>query len=113
MPPVTGRRFSCTAQSMNWDGTSAAAFASELKSITAPAIDLHINSPGGMVFEATAIYTALKRHPSTVDVHIDGLAASAASFVAMAGDSVSIEKPAKMMIHDARGVVIGERQRHA
>lgn len=91
----------------DWDGTSAMAFTKELKAITASAIDLRINSPGGLVFEATAIYSALKRHPATVDVHIDGLAASAASFVAMSGDSIDIEKPAKMMIHDARGVVIG------
>jgi ATP-dependent protease ClpP protease subunit len=91
----------------DWEGVSAANFVRELKAVTASAIDLHINSPGGLVFDAVAIYTALKRHPAEVDVHIDGLAASAASFVAMAGDSVEIEKPAKMMIHDARGVVIG------
>lgn len=94
----------------DWDGVSASAFTRELKGITASAIDLRINSPGGLVFEAVAIYTALKRHPATVDVHVDGLAASAASFVAMAGDSVEIEKPAKMMIHDARGIVIGNAE---
>lgn len=91
----------------DWEGVSAASFVKELKAVTAPAIDLHINSPGGLVFAAIAIYTALKRHPARVDVRIDGLAASAASFIAMAGDSIEIEKPAKMMIHDARGVVIG------
>lgn len=94
----------------DWDGVSAASFTQELKGITASAIDLRINSPGGLVFEATAIYAALKRHPARIDVHIDGLAASAASFVAMAGDSIEIEKPAKMMIHDARGVVIGNAE---
>lgn len=94
----------------DWDGTSASAFAKELKAITAKSIDLHINSPGGLVFEAVAIYTALQRHPAKVDVHIDGLAASAASFVAMAGDSIEIEKPAKMMIHDARGIVLGNAE---
>ena len=94
----------------DWDGISAAGFTQELRNVTASAIDLRINSPGGLVFEAVAIYTALKRHPATIDVHVDGLAASAASFVAMAGDSVSIEKPAKMMIHDARGIVIGNAE---
>ncbi|MFW5899545.1 MAG: phage major capsid protein, partial [Jiangellaceae bacterium] len=69
--------------------------------------DLHVNSPGGLVFDGVAIYSALRNHPATVDVSIDGLAASAASFVAMAGDSIAIEKPAKMMIHDAAGLVIG------
>lgn len=94
----------------DWDGNTAAAFTSELKGITASAIDLRINSPGGLIFEAVAIFTALKRHPATVDVHIDGLAASAASFVAMAGDSIEIEKPAKMMIHDAQGLTIGNAE---
>lgn len=91
----------------DWDGISAAAFTKELKAVTASAIDLRINSPGGLVFDAIAIYAALKRHPAAVDVHVDALAASAASFIAMAGDSVEIEKPAKMMIHDAMGIVIG------
>lgn len=94
----------------DWDGTSAASFTKELKAVTAPSIDLRINSPGGLVFEAVAIYSAIKRHPATVDVHVDGLAASAASFVAMAGDSIEIEKPAKMMIHDAQGLTIGNAE---
>lgn len=91
----------------DWDGITANDFVRELRGITAKAIDLHINSPGGLVFDAVAIYSALRNHPATVDVSIDGLAASAASFIAMAGDTVAIEKPAKMMIHDAAGLVIG------
>lgn len=94
----------------DWDGISASSFTQELAGITASAIDLRINSPGGLVFDSVAIFSALKRHPATVDVHIDGLAASAASFIAMAGDSIEIEKPAKMMIHDAMGIVIGNSQ---
>jgi ATP-dependent protease ClpP protease subunit len=91
----------------DWDGVSAAAFVRDLKAITAKSIDLHINSPGGLVFDAIAIHAALKNHPATIDVTVDGIAASAASFVAMAGDTVTIEKPAKMMIHDASGLVWG------
>ena len=90
----------------DWDLT-AEAFARELDAVTAPAIDLHINSPGGLVFDAVAIYSALQDHPATVDVSIDGLAASAASFVAMAGDTIAIQKPAKMFIHDALGLCWG------
>ena len=86
---------------------SANDFVQQLHSITAKSIDLHINSPGGLVFDGVAIYSALKNHPATVDVTVDGIAASAASFVAMAGDSIAIEKPAKMMIHDAGGIVLG------
>lgn len=89
------------------DDVTAAAFARALRGITAPALDLHINSPGGLVFDGVAIYSALLNHPATVDVYVDGIAASAASFIAMAGDTVTIEKPAKMMIHDAGGIVIG------
>lgn len=91
----------------DWDGVSASQFVKDLKGITAKAIDLHINSPGGLVFDAVAIYSALRNHPATVDVTVDGIAASAASFVAQAGDTIAIEKPAKMMIHDAAGLVIG------
>lgn len=92
----------------DWDGgVTAAGFVDELRAITAPAIDLHINSPGGLVFDGIAIHSALLNHAARVDVSIDGVAASAASFVAMAGDQVVIEKPAKMMIHDASGLVMG------
>jgi ATP-dependent protease ClpP protease subunit len=91
----------------DWDGVSASAFVRDLRGITAKGIDLHINSPGGLVFDAIAIHAALKNHAATVDVYVDGLAASAASFVAMAGDTITVEKPAKMMIHDANGLVLG------
>lgn len=93
----------------DWDegDVTAARFVDQLKQITAPVIDLHINSPGGLVFDGIAIYSALLNHPARVEVHVDGIAASAASFVAMAGDRVEMEKPAKLMIHDAGGLVIG------
>ena len=88
-------------------GVNANDFVRDLRAITAKAIDLHINSGGGFVFDAIAIYSALKNHGATVNVSVDGIAASAASFIAQAGDTVTIEKPAKMMIHDAAGLVIG------
>lgn len=90
------------------DDVTAGGFTRALRNITAPAIDLHINSPGGLVFDGVAIYSALLNHPATVDVHVDGVAASSASFIAMAGDTIAIEKPAKMFIHDASGLVIGD-----
>lgn len=89
------------------DGVTAAGFVKDLRAITASSIDLHINSPGGLVFDGVAIHAALVNHDATVDVHVDGVAASAASFVAMAGDTVAIEKPAKMFIHDAQGIAWG------
>lgn len=90
-----------------FDDVTAGSFTRELRSITAPVIDLHINSPGGLIFDGVAIHSALKDHPAAVNVIVDGVAASAASFVAMAGDTITVQKPAKMMIHDASGLAIG------
>lgn len=64
-------------------------------------LDVYINSPGGDVFAGITIYNILKRHNATVNVHVDGLAASAASIVAMAGDKIIMPKAATMMIHNA------------
>ena len=70
------------------EGTTAAEFHDKLAAIKAPRINLRINSPGGDVFDGLAIYNQLKRHNAEVVVDVDGYAASAASLVAMAGDSV-------------------------
>ena len=64
-------------------------------------LDVYVNSPGGDVFAGITIYNILKRHPAAVNVHVDGLAASAASIVAMAGDKIIMPKAATMMIHNA------------
>ena len=66
-----------------------------------------LNSPGGSVFDAVAIYNALKRHAGTVTVWIDGIAASAASYIAMAGDEIVMPENAFLMIHDPAGLVMG------
>lgn len=70
-------------------------------------IDIRLNSPGGSVFDGVAIHNAIARHPARTTIHIDGLAGSAASFIAMAGDEIVINRYAKMMIHDASGISIG------
>jgi ATP-dependent protease ClpP protease subunit len=85
----------------------ASDFVRELHALDVTSIDLHVNSPGGFVYDSVAMYEALKAHPATVNVHIDGLAASAASFLAQAGDSVEIGKAGRMMIHDAQGIGVG------
>lgn len=92
-----------------WGGVSAKAFAADLSAITAPIIHLRINSPGGDVFDARAMVTALRQHPAHVIAHIDGLAASAASYIAMACDEVEMAEGAFLMVHNAWGVVIGNR----
>lgn len=63
-------------------------------------VDLRINSPGGDVFEAIALYNALLRHPAQVITHVDALCASAATVVAVAGDEVRMADNAMWMIHD-------------
>lgn len=87
-------------------GVTASDFVVALAQISGD-FDLHINSPGGDVFDGVAIYNALLNHDGQVAVHIDGLAASAASFIAMAGDTIEIAKTAQMMIHDASGLAWG------
>lgn len=64
-------------------------------------IKIYINSYGGSVFEGTAIYNQLRRHPAQKTVYIDGFACSVASVIAMAGDKVIMPKNAMMMIHNA------------
>ena len=92
----------------SWRGVTAAAFVRDLAAIGAPQIDVHINSEGGLVFDGVTIYSALRRHKATINVSVDGLAASAASFVAQAGDRVTIARPGRMMIHDAQGIAMGD-----
>ena len=88
-------------------GVSASEFANELRGIKANKITLHINSPGGNVFDGITIYNTIVNHKATVAVIIDGVAASAASFVAMAGDEVVMAPHSQMMIHEAQGIELG------
>ncbi|WP_209426718.1 head maturation protease, ClpP-related [Pararhodobacter sp. SW119] len=89
-------------------GVSAKGFLAELGALPdAAPIDLRLNSPGGSVFDAVAIHNALKRHEGPVTVWIDGIAASAASYVAMAGDEIIMPENAFLMIHDPAGLVMG------
>ncbi|HBZ42502.1 MAG TPA: peptidase, partial [Maritimibacter sp.] len=89
-------------------GVSAKGFLAELGALPeGTPVDLRLNSPGGSVFDAVAIYNALKRHEGTVTVWIDGIAASAASYIAMAGDEIVMPENAFLMIHDPSGLAIG------
>lgn len=90
-----------------WGGTSAADFIKMIGTIDTPKIELHLNSPGGDIFDGVAIYNALSAHPAEVNVIVDALAASAASFIAQAGDTVTMTKGSMMMIHDGSGIVFG------
>lgn len=88
-------------------GVSAKDFIAALNGITAPVIHLSINSPGGAVFDALAMYNALRQHPAEILVDVMGVAASAASLVAMAGDKIMMPENAFMMIHNPWSVATG------
>lgn len=88
-------------------GTTARGFIDELNTVSAPKIRVEINSPGGDVFDGIAIHTALAQHSAHVTTFVTGLAASAASYIAMAGDLIKMARNATMMIHDASGLVWG------
>ncbi len=85
-----------------WDGdVSANSLKREIdKYPNAKKISVRINSPGGDVFEAQAIYNILKNHPAEVEVHIDALAASAATLIASAGNKIIMYNNALFMIHN-------------
>lgn len=91
-------------------GIEAEQFIRDLNGITAEIINLRINSPGGDVFDGAAIFNALERHSAKVITHIDGLAASMASIVALAGDEVRMAENAFFMIHHPWCLCIGNAE---
>lgn len=93
-----------------WWGVNASEFVRDLNQLDAKTINVHINSPGGDVFEAWAIYQSIRAHKAKVVVHIDGLAASAASVIALAGDEIRMARGAFFMIHRAWVVAIGDAE---
>lgn len=88
-------------------GVSSKEFHEALDAVQTDNIRLHINSPGGEVFEAVAILNALRRHPARVTAVVDSLAASAASFLAVGADETIMAPNSQLMIHDAWGISIG------
>ena len=94
-----------------WDGggVTAKRIASALRAIGDRDVVVNVNSPGGSFFEGVAIYNLLRKHPSKITVNVIGLAASAASVIAMAGDEIRIAKSAFMMLHNAWGVCVGNK----
>lgn len=91
-----------------WEDTvSAAQFVKDIEALNVQDITVRINSYGGSVTDGIAIHNAIKRHPATVAVEIDGIAASIASLIAMAGDTVRIAENAQMMIHAPWGGIYG------
>ena len=88
-------------------GTSAKDFAQQLAELDVDRIQLRINSPGGNAWDGVAIMNTLRRHRARVEVTVDGIAASAASLIAMAGDHIVMNRSSQMMIHDTSGMAWG------
>lgn len=91
------------------DDISPQVFQDELNESQGP-IDLWLNSPGGDCIAASRIYTMLMNYPNDVNVKIDGIAASAASVIAMAGTNVSMAPAAMLMIHNPLTIVGGQKK---
>lgn len=91
-------------------GISAQGMATELAALDVDDLHVYINSPGGAAWDGIAIMNAIRRHKAHVTVHVDGLAASAASVIAMAGDRVVMNRGSQLMIHDASGGAYGNAE---
>jgi ATP-dependent Clp protease protease subunit len=95
----------------SWDGSgvTASRIGAILRNIGARDVTVNVNSPGGDFFEGVAIYNLLRQHKAKVTVQVMGLAASAASVIAMAGDEILMGDGSFLMVHNAWTVAIGNR----
>lgn len=101
--------FGVIGQDFFGDGVTAQSVARQLRAIGGREVEVQINSPGGDVFEGFAIYNLLREHPYNVTVKVLGMAASAASVVAMAGNTVQIGTASFIMIHNCWVMAIGNK----
>lgn len=96
-------------------GVTAKQFAADLTALDlreGDTLTLRVNSPGGSVFDAWAIYNLLAQHPATKVARVDGLAASAASYIIQAADSVEVAEASMVMIHNAWDMTVGNADDH-
>jgi ATP-dependent Clp protease protease subunit len=93
-------------------GITAREFNADLKKITAKNIDVTINSPGGSLFDALAMYNGLRNHGATITTKVMGVAASAASVVFMAGDKRVMPENTFLMVHNCIGPLKGNADEH-
>lgn len=92
------------------EGVTAKQFKKDLDSLgNVKTLNVEVNSPGGSFFEGLAIYNMLKNHTATKKMTVLGLAASAASTIIMAGDTISMSEDAYIMIHNARMMAMGDK----
>lgn len=93
-----------------WFGIDPKTWVPEFSAIKAKTIHLRVNSPGGSVFDAEAMRTAVSQHPAKVVAHVDGYAASAAATLVTAANEVEISSGGYIMIHDAWACGMGRAQ---
>lgn len=93
-------------------GIRAEEIGKALRAVSPAPVTLRVHSEGGSAFEAVAIHSLLRNYPGVVDVQIDGLAASAGSIVAAAGDYVGISPGGQVFIHDAQAMTLGDAEDH-
>lgn len=91
-----------------WFGLYADDFIEAIGEVKSSKMNLRLNSPGGSVFEGIAIANAIRNHPANVTVYVDGLAASIASVIALAGDKVVMMPQSQFMVHNASGGCFGD-----
>lgn len=96
----------------DWIGISASMVVNALLAADGRDVLFHLNSPGGMYTEGLAIHSAIKQYSGKVTMRIAGMAASAASFVMLAGDHVEITEGSLVMIHDAWDITMGPASEH-
>lgn len=90
-------------------GFTAKRMGAALRAIGKNDVVVNINSPGGDMFEGIAIYNQLREHPAKVTINVMGIAASAASIIAMAGDQINMGLGSFMMVHNSWGIVVGNQ----
>ncbi|MCV9960741.1 Clp protease ClpP [Pararhizobium sp. BT-229] len=93
-----------------WDGIQAEDIVREIADLTVDTLNVHVNSGGGIVFDGMAIYNAFAAHKANIVMHIDGIAASIASVIVMAGDEIRIGESANIMIHKPWSFMIGDAE---
>lgn len=98
------------AEAEFWGGVSPETFVRTLHSMTAPVIHLRVNSPGGSVFAARAMEQGIREHDSKIIAHVDGDAASAASFLIMGADEIEAAPGSFVMIHNAWTIAFGNSE---
>lgn len=92
------------------DSSAAAVRAAIAQADASQPLDVHVNSEGGLVFDGFAIFNALKAHSAGVNIYVDGLAASAASVIAMAGTKITMGPLSFLMIHEAWSGMMGNKR---